>query len=77
VQREAALALRRKYELVHVPSPGKVERWKRRTRELMAGGYPAEQAGMEAARSVFTYEYHEHRVFNEMPVEEILGDTDA
>ncbi len=70
---EIALQLRRKYELVHVPNSRKVQRWAEETRRLMLEGSPPEFAGMEAARKVFTYEYHEHRVFEAAPAEEILA----
>ncbi|MFO7848850.1 MAG: hypothetical protein R6V67_02715 [Spirochaetia bacterium] len=75
--REAALALHRKYQLVHVPSHHKVTRWAENVRKLISEGYPPEQAGMEAARSVFTYEYGEKRVFGEMSVEKILSSLDS
>lgn len=70
--REAAMVLRKKYDLVHVPSRHKVDRWMDLARSLIADGYPPEQAGMEAARKVFSYEYHETRVFRETAVEKIL-----
>jgi hypothetical protein len=69
---DPVLVLRRKYELVHLPSRKKVERWRRKTLDLIDEGYPKEQAGMVSAKAVFTYEYHEHRVYNEVPVEDIL-----
>ncbi len=71
-KRNPALTLRRKYELVHIPSAQKMERWRRKTLDLIEEGYPSEQAGMTAAKAVFTYEYHEHRVYNETAVEDIL-----
>ena len=70
--RDPALVLRSKYQLVHVPNRGKVNRWASETKSLIEKGYPSEQAGMEAAQKVFRYEYKEHNVFNETPAEEIL-----
>ncbi|MFP4267968.1 MAG: hypothetical protein ACLFQW_08260 [Spirochaetaceae bacterium] len=75
--KDTALALHRKYQLVHVPNHHKVRRWAENVRRLMGKGYPPEQAGMEAARSVFTYEYGEKRVFGETPVKEILSSLDS
>ena len=53
------LLLKQKYGLVHVPSRHKVEKWAERVRNLMQQGYTEEQAGMEAAKLIFTYEYKE------------------
>ncbi|MFW5711993.1 MAG: hypothetical protein ACOCZA_08585 [Spirochaetota bacterium] len=51
--------LKGKYGLAHVPSRHKAERWAERVRVLMETGYSDEQAGMEAAKQIFTYEYKE------------------
>ena len=53
------LLLKQKYGLVHVPSRHKVEKWAEQVRKLMQQGYTEEQAGMEAAKLIFTYEYKE------------------
>lgn len=53
------LLLKQKYGLVHVPSRHKAEKWAGHVRKLIQQGYSEEQAGMEAARIVFTYEYKE------------------
>ncbi|MGC9313090.1 MAG: hypothetical protein ACP5IA_10400 [Sediminispirochaetaceae bacterium] len=66
------LQLKAKYGLVHVPSPGKARKWAAETRRLLAEGYPEEQAGMEAARRIFRYEYKEYAVYQGLRVNELL-----
>lgn len=55
-----------------MPSRHKAERWAARVRELMRQSYSEEQAGMEAARQIFTYEYKEIYTRSGAPVSEIL-----
>jgi len=67
------LQLKEKYGLVHVPSRHKAENWMLETSRLLELNYPWEQAGMEAARRVFGYEYREHSVYGGPDVREILS----
>jgi len=66
------LQLKAKYGLVHVPAPGKAEKWAVETRRLILEGYPEEQAGMEAAKRIFRYEYREYAVFQGPGVRKLL-----
>jgi len=67
------LLLKQKYGLAHVPSRHKAEKWARRVRELMKQGYSDEQAGMEAAKQIFTYEYKEVYARSGARVDDILS----
>ena len=67
------LLLKQKYGLVHVPSRHKAEKWAGRVRDLIEQGYSGEQAGMEAATQVFTYEYKEVYARSGAPVFDILS----
>jgi hypothetical protein len=71
--RELSLRLKEKYGLVHVPNPRKAERWCELTRRRIAEGAPPEEAGIEAARRIFTYEYKRYGVYAGVPVEQLLG----
>lgn len=66
------LQLKSKYGLVHVPSSAKARGWAEETGRLMQLGYPDEQAGMEAARRIFRYEYKEYSVYSETKVRRLL-----
>jgi len=68
------LKLKAKYGLVHVPSSAKAGRWAAETKRLIQLGYPDEQAGMEAARRIFRYEYREYSVYSERAVRQLLRD---
>ncbi len=67
------LKLKQKYSLVHVPAERKVKQWLDKVRSHVADGQPAEQAGLRAAKEVFPYEYKEHRVYEEVSVQELLN----
>jgi hypothetical protein len=67
------LKLKQKYSLVHVPAERKVEQWLKKVRSYIGDGQPAEQAGLRAAKEVFPYEYKEHRVYEEVTVQELLN----
>jgi len=53
------ILLKKKYGLAHVPSRHKAEKWADRVHGLMGQGYSEEQAGMESAKQIFSYEYKE------------------
>lgn len=55
----SVILLKEKYGLAHVPSRHKAEKWARRVDHLVQQGYSEEQAGMESAKLVFSYEYKE------------------
>ncbi len=69
----AAILIKEKYGLAHIPSRHKMEKWAELVHNLMKQGYTAEQAGMEAARRIFTYEYKEVYVRSGATVREILS----
>jgi hypothetical protein len=71
--RQLALQLKEKYGLAHVPGPGKTGRWCEFTRRRIEEGAPPEEAGIEAARRVFTYEFKSHGVYAGTPVEQLLS----
>ncbi len=73
VMQHQILLLKQKYGLAHVPSRHKAEKWAARVRELIADGYSDEQAGMEAAGQIFSYEYKEVYARSGAPVGEILS----
>lgn len=67
------LLLKEKYGLVHVPSLHKAQRWKKAAQSLIHSGYPPEQAGMEAARKVFSYEYKEYAAYGGESAQALLS----
>jgi hypothetical protein len=71
------LLLKSKYGLVHVPSVHKTRRWIEEARAHITAGQPPEQAGIQAARSVFPYEFKPYNIHAAAAVEEILEQFDA
>jgi len=68
----SVILLKEKYGLAHVPSRHKAEKWAHRVGLLLKQGYSEEQAGMEAAKQVFSYEYKEVYVRSGAAVSDIL-----
>ena len=67
------ILLKEKYGLAHVPSRHKAGKWAHRVGILLEQGYSEEQAGMEAAKQVFSYEYKEVYVHSGAAVGDILA----
>ncbi|MCF7915450.1 MAG: hypothetical protein K9L66_09815 [Spirochaetaceae bacterium] len=69
----SVILLKEKYGLAHIPSRHKAEKWAHRVGVLLQQGYSEEQAGMEAAKQVFSYEYKEVYVRSGASVSDILA----
>jgi len=69
----ALLLLKNKYSLAHIPSRHKAMRWVSETEGLVRSGYSAEEAGIEAAKRLFPYEYKETAVYQAKKAEVILS----
>ena len=69
----SVILLKEKYGLAHVPSRHKAEKWAYRVSSLLQQGYSEEQAGMESAKQVFSYEYKEVYVPSGAAVGDILA----
>ncbi|MFO7729504.1 MAG: hypothetical protein R6V86_01935 [Spirochaetia bacterium] len=71
--KSSVILIKEKYGLAHVPSLHKAGKWAKRVSVLLQQGYSEEQAGMEAAKQVFSYEYKEVYVRSGAVVSDILA----